>query len=118
MLYHQTGNEEFIFLMDSENVYRINPSDITIVEYIFTVDFRSAQLTCMTGRYSYSRCKFNLFISDSSGAVKIFDTSDLIIQKEIQMFPLKDDGKNHRRTQEIISLHILNDKKYGPFIVA
>ena len=57
MIYLTKGGEEYIFAMDSNNVYLVNPKSME-VQYIYEVNFKEPQLTCIQGRYSITANSF------------------------------------------------------------
>ena len=46
MLYLNKGVDEYIFALDTNNVYLVNPKSLE-VQYIYEVNFKDPQLTCL-----------------------------------------------------------------------
>lgn len=98
MIYLCKGINEFLFALDTNNVFMINPKSLE-VQFIYEVNYTEPQLTCFDGRYSSSKQSLEIFIGNELGVLRIFEFNEiLLLQKEINVFP---DNHNPYRTKKL-----------------
>ena len=101
MIYLSHGIEEHIFALDTNNVFLLNPKSLE-VQYIYEVNYKEPQLTCIAGRFSRTNSTFNIYIGDEIGVVRIFDFKELLLLvKEISLFKETYDNKIMHKTKKL-----------------
>lgn len=80
MVLHSYLGKECVFVLDSQNVYRVGTLEPYNVECLLTMDYRDTVLTCITSRFSQSQNTPLLYLGDIKGTIRVFHPDDLIIQ--------------------------------------
>jgi len=95
--------EEIIYLIDSENLFSLNPYfAITNPDFkmeLFSTDFRTSFLRSIVGRYSQTQKSFIIYLGDNKGTIKVYDPKQYIITNEIEIFPERHQGPKKRTTE-------------------
>jgi hypothetical protein len=107
MIYLEQGNQEVIFALDQEHVYKIDPKTLEVIN-VFEQHYRHPALTCVAGRFSRTKNMFKVYIGNIEGIVKNFDFDEiLLLQAEVCVFSQE---KKTRITRSLDQLCILHDK--------